>query len=137
MQKKIKVAFLIDNNNNWIEKYLKESILIKKNKKFSSKIYSNYKQIKNNEIVFILNYTKILNSNFLKKNKLNLVLHASNLPRRVLRTTMANFEKKNKIIMTLFEAVKNVDSGKIFAKDQIKLNGTELYDEIRYAKPRL
>ena len=31
MQKKIKVAFLIDNNNNWIEKYLKE-ILIKKNK---------------------------------------------------------------------------------------------------------
>ena len=46
---------------------------------------------------------------------------------------MANFckKKKNKIIMTLFEAVKNVDSGKIFAKDQIKLNGTELYDEIR------
>ena len=139
MQKKIKVAFLIDNNNNWIEKYLKKSILIKKNKKFSSKIYSNYKQIKNNEIVFILNYTKILNSNFLKKNKLNLVLHASNLPkgRGFAPLQWQILKKKNKIIMTLFEAVKNVDSGKIFAKDQIKLNGTELYDEIRYIEAKI
>ena len=39
--------------------------------------------------------------------------------------------------MTLLEAVKNVDSGKIFAKDQIKLNGTELYDEIRYIEAKI
>ena len=60
MKKKIKVAYLLDNTNSWIKKYLKKSTLIKKNKKYSSKIFTNYRRIENYEIVFILNYTKIL-----------------------------------------------------------------------------
>ena len=67
MKKKIKVAYLIDNTNSWIKKYLKKSTLIKKNKKYSSKIFTNYGKIGNYEIVFILNHTKILKLNFLKK----------------------------------------------------------------------
>ena len=64
---------------------------------------------------------------------MNLVLHASNLPkgRGFAPLQWQILKKKNKIIMTLFEAVKNVDSGKIFAKDQIKLNGTELYMKMK------
>ena len=34
MKKKIKVAYLLDNTNNWIEKHLKKSTLVKKNKKY-------------------------------------------------------------------------------------------------------
>ena len=134
MTKKIKVAYLLDNTNSWIKHYLRKSGLIRANKKYSPKIFTNYKRIKNYDIVFIVNYTKILKSNFLKKNKLNLVPHASDLPKgkgfaplqwQILR-------KKNKINICLFEAAEKVDSGNIFEKNYFYLKGTELYDEIRY-----
>jgi len=78
--KKYKVTFLIDTSNNWIEKYLKKKNFGLK-KEFKFKFESNYKKIKNQDIVFILGYTKILKNNFLKKNKYNLVVHESNLPK--------------------------------------------------------
>ena len=81
MTKKIKVAYLLDNTNDWIKKYIKKSQLLNKSKKFYSKMFTNYKNIKNYDIVFVLGYTRILSPIFLKKNKLNLVVHASNLPR--------------------------------------------------------
>ena len=37
-------------------------------------------------------------------------------------------EGKNRIPICLFEAVKNVDAGKIYLKDEIILNGSELID---------
>jgi len=67
IKKKIKVAYLLDNTNNWILSYLKTSKLLNENNKYNSKIFTNYKKIINYDVVFILNYTKILKRNFLKK----------------------------------------------------------------------
>ena len=67
IKKKIKVAYLLDNTNNWIPSYLKTSKLLNENNKYNSKIFTNYKKIINYDVVFILNYTKILKRNFLKK----------------------------------------------------------------------
>ena len=138
MKKKIKVAYLLDNTNNWIEKHLKKSTLVKKNKKYSFKIFTNHRRIQNYQIVFILNYTKILKSNFLKKNALNLVIHASDLPKGkgFAPLQWQILEKKNKINICLFEAVKKLDSGRIFFKNYLILKGTELYDEIRYLEAK-
>jgi len=139
MKKKIKIAFLLDNTNNWILQYLKKSKLLKKNNKYYSKIFINFKKIINYDLVFILNYTKILKPNFLKKNKLNLVVHSSDLPKGkgFAPIQWQILEGKNKIYTTLFEAVEKFDSGKIFEKDYIFLKGTELYDEIRYYQAKL
>ena len=67
-KKKFKVTFLIEKNNNWIEQSL---IKYKFNleKKYSFRIQKNYKNIKNEDIVFILNNTKILPENFLNKKE--------------------------------------------------------------------
>ena len=67
IKKKIKVAYLLDNTNNWILRYLKTSKLLNENNKYNSKIFTNYKKIINYDVVFILNCTKILKRNFLKK----------------------------------------------------------------------
>ena len=45
---------------------------------------------------------------------------------------MADSWKKNKINLCLFKAATKVDSGEIYEKDFILLDGTELYDKIRY-----
>ena len=134
MKKKIKVAFLLDNTNSWIKNYLKKSGLIRTNQKYSSKIFTNHRRIKNYDIVFIINYTKILKPNFLRENILNLVPHLSDLPKGkgFAPIQWQILGKKNKINISLFEAVEKFDSGKIFEKDYFFLKGTELYDEIRY-----
>jgi len=139
MKKKIKVAYLLDNRNSWIEQYLKESSLIKENKNYSFKIFKNFRKIKDYAIVFIINYTKILNSNFLKQNRLNLIIHASNLPKGkgLAPLQWQILEKKNKISVCLLEAAKKFDSGRIFLKDHVLFKGDELYDEIRYLEAKV
>ena len=130
--RKYNVTFLIDKSNDWINKYLKKSFL--KNYKFNFKISKNFKKIKNQDIVFILNYTKILPKSFLIQNRLNLVVHASNLPKgkgfAPIQWQILN-NKKN-ILLCLIEAVERVDSGSIIEKKSIKFKGYELNGEIRH-----
>ena len=134
MQKKIKIAYLLDKSNDWIKKYINKSNLLKKNKKYAPKIFLNPSKVKDYDVVFIIGYTKILKTSFLIKNKLNLVVHESNLPKGkgFSPVQWQILEKKNKINVCLLEATKKVDSGKIYGKSYISFNGTELYDKIRY-----
>ena len=85
-------------------------------------------------IVFFLSYFKLVGEDFLKKYKHNLVVHESALPKGKGWSPLfwQILEGKNRIPIVLFEAEKNVDSGAIYLKDFIKLNGTELYEEIRF-----
>ena len=138
MTKKIKVAYLLDNTNDWIKKYIKKSQLLNKSKKFYSKMFTNYKNIKNYDIVFVLGYTRILSPIFLKKNKLNLVVHASNLPRGKGFSPIQwqILKNKKRISFCLFKAEKKLDSGEIYEKHSLLFKGTELYDRIRYMQAK-
>ena len=129
---KYKITFLLDKENNWIEIYLKK-FNFKLNNKFLFKITNNYKIIKKQDLVFVLSYTKILPDSFLKRNKLNLVVHSSKLPsdRGFAPLTYKVLQNSNIIFFSLFQVVRKVDSGSIFLRTKLKLNGTELYDELR------
>jgi len=131
-KKKFKVTFLIEKNNNWIEQSL---IKYKFNleKKYSFRIQKNYKNIKNEDIVFILNNTKILPESFLSKNKLNLIVHASKLPkdRGFAPVQYQVLRGKNIIDISLLEAAKEVDTGDIFLRDKFMLDKDDLSNEIR------
>ena len=129
---KYKLTILLDDKNNWIRKYL-DKFDFKLRNKFLIQIQNNYKVIKKQDLVFVLSYTKILPESYLKKNKLTLVVHASKLPkdRGFAPLTYQVLKNSKKIYFSLFEAVKNVDAGNIFLIGKLKLNGTELYDELR------
>ena len=62
-----------------------------------------------------------------------MVVHSSDLPKGkgFAPIQWQILEGKNKIYISLFEAVEKYDSGRIFEKDYVLLKGTELYDEIR------
>ena len=127
------VTFLLDKTNNWIEPYIENFINTYKINKFNFKISFNHEKIKNNDIVFILGYTKILDECFLNYNKLNLVVHESNLPEgkgfSPIQWQILNGQ--NEITFTLFEAKKELDSGDIFLQKDVSFSGYELFDEIR------
>jgi len=132
-----KICFLLDKQNNWIKKYLiKEKF--KNNKKYKFFISENHKDAKDNDIVFIIGYTKILNKNFLNKNTLNLVIHESSLAKGkgFAPIQWQILKNKNLIDVCLIEATQKVDSGDIFEKISLKIKKTALYDEIRESQAK-
>ena len=78
----MKIGLLFDKNNDWISKYLlKKNFESIKGKNIKITIGNDIKKINNQEVVFILGYTKKITNEDLLRNKLNLVVHESNLPR--------------------------------------------------------
>lgn len=133
MKKKIyKVTFLTDKKNDWIKSYLSKKKFLFKNR-YDYKFSNNIDTIVDQDILFIVNYTKVLSDSFLQKNRLNLVIHASDLPKDRGFAPVANqvMRGKNQIYISLIEANEKVDTGCIFLKQKFYLKGTDLYDEIR------
>ena len=129
---KFNIAFLFDKKNNWIKNKLNFNLKTF-SKKFNFKFFYYYKKIKNFDIVFIIGYTKILKSNFLEKNKLNLVVHESNLPRGKGFSPVQNQirEGKTRIKINLIKAELKPDSGAICESTWMNIPRYLIYDEIR------
>ena len=137
LKKKFKVTFLFDNSNLWLKKYIID-YKYNLNKKFIFKFSSNRNKVLNQDIVFPVSYTKILPNSFLEKNKNIICIHASKLPKdkgsAPVQYQILRNEKK--IFISLFKATSKIDSGPIFLQDYFNLNGTELYEEIRYKQAK-
>tara|TARA_E500000178_G_C17013857_1_gene751872 strand:+ start:1901 stop:2563 length:663 start_codon:yes stop_codon:yes gene_type:complete len=132
VRKKYKVTFLLDRSNLWFEKQLKNFDFNLDNK-YIFKISKNNENIKNQNIVFPLSYTKILPKSFLEKNDLVLIAHPSKLPndKGFAPLQYQILKNKKKFYISLIKAVKKVDDGPIYLQNSFFLNGTELSDEIR------
>lgn len=129
----MKIAILT-SPNQWFIPYAKELNQQIKN----SKLFYNHTEIFNFDIVFILSYHKIIDKNFLKHNKHNIVIHASNLPQGKGWAPLFHqvIEGKNEITFSLFEADDKADNGDIYLQKNLKLNGLELYEELREKQAR-
>ena len=126
------VQLLVDNPNSWIIPYvikLKEEIIKKFN--FSVKLIYKHEDVIKGEVLCLLSCEKIFKN--LNYNDYNLVIHESDLPlgKGWSPLTWQVLEGKNEIPVTLFEAVESVDAGEIYAKEYLKLNGSELLPEIK------
>ena len=128
--KKIKITFLYDKKNDWILNDLKK---VKFQKKYLLKFSSNYKKIKNQDIVFFINLQKILPKKFLKQNSLNLVVHSSKLPKGKGFAPLFNqiLEGKKICFISLIEAVEKVDAGDIILQNKFEVDSSFLYSEIK------
>jgi len=85
------------------------------------------------DVCFILSYGKLVKADIRVRNKNNLVVHASDLPKGKGWSPLSwqILEGKNKIVVTLFEAEDAVDSGEIYLQDNIQFEGDELVGELR------
>ena len=100
--------------------------------KHNISLISSLEEITGGEILFLISFTKIVNSQIREKFKKCLVIHASDLPegRGWSPHIWEILKGKNKITLTLFEAVDNVDAGDVWKKSSFELEGHELYQEI-------
>lgn len=129
-REKIKITLLFDQANDWIAPFFDD---FKVEERFILKREYDYKKVINQDIVFILGYTKILNNDFLNSNLLNLVIHESALPKGkgFAPLQWQILEGKTTVPISIIVASEKVDSGEIVFQDKIELDGNELYHEIR------
>tara|TARA_B110000008_G_C16960056_1_gene559785 strand:+ start:766 stop:1404 length:639 start_codon:yes stop_codon:yes gene_type:complete len=129
----MKIQILVDNPNSWIVPYSKQLIeKIQNQFEIKPKLLFSQEEIVKGEILCLLGCETIFKD--LHLNKYNLVVHESDLPKGKgwSPLTWQVLEGKNQIPITLFEATESVDAGKIYASEYIKLNGSELLEEIKH-----
>lgn len=88
------------------------------------------------DFCFYLSCGQIVPANTLSQYRHNLVVHESDLPNGKGWSPLSwqILKGENKIPVTLFEAAKKVDSGKIYAQEWLEFEGHELIDELRVAQ---
>ena len=100
----------------------------------NSRLFFNHKDLDNSfDIVFILSYHNIISKEFLSKNKHNIVIHASALPKGKGWAPLfwQVLEGVKEIPFTMFEASEGVDNGDIYMQKVLQLTGYELNEELR------
>jgi len=129
----MRITILTDNEESWFIEYGNKLLEILVSKGHDVEYVFNKSNIRRGDISFLLSCSNIVNTEYLKLNNYNIVVHASDLPQgkgfSPLQWQILNGQ--NEITLTLFEAVKEVDAGPYYLKDKIKFIGTELYQELR------
>ena len=127
-----RITVLVDNDS-WILPHAIELVDELLRIGFDALLVREHKLVKKGWINFMLGCIKIMPEECLSKNEHNLVVHESALPqgKGFSPMTWQILEGKNEIPICLIEATKDVDAGKIWLKDLIKLDGTELNLEWR------
>lgn len=132
MNEKLKISILLDNPHSWIVPFaqdIRQGLL----EHYDVELYFKASEIPKGDILFLLGCTSIVSSEILQRNKHNLVIHESDLPkgRGWSPVSWQVLEGKNKIPVVLFEATEMLDAGPIYLKDYIELDGKELLTEIK------
>lgn len=91
------------------------------------------------DICFLLSCERITPRAILERNKHNIVIHSSALPKGkgMSPLTWQILEGKNDIPTTLLEAGEKVDSGDIYLQKTLHFEGHELSDEMKEAQGRM
>jgi methionyl-tRNA formyltransferase len=84
------------------------------------------------DILFLISCAEVISTEVRARFQACFVIHASDLPfgRGWSPLIWQIIEGRSTIVVTLLEAIDQIDAGKIWAQEEISFNGTELYDEI-------
>jgi len=119
---------ILTTKDQWFQMYA-----VNFSKKIGASLFYDYATIKGYDIVFILGFHTIIPEEILTKNKHNIVIHESALPKGKGWAPIfwQVLEGKNKIPVTMFEATKGTDNGPIYMQRTLTLTGFELNAELR------
>jgi len=128
----LKVTFATDKNS-WILPSLEKFIDKLKPRLKKVDLVFKSKDIKKGDLAFFLSFQEIVRQSILNKNTNNLVVHHSPLPKGKGMSPLSwqILEGKNNIPITLFEAVPELDAGKIYLQKEVIFDGTELLEDLR------
>ncbi len=124
---------LLDPSNNWLHCLVEEDLPEFESLGYKSRVIWSTDQIQEGDILFVLGFTRLIPEVSLRKNKFNFVIHESNLPdgRGFSPVAWQVLSGRSIIPVVAFSPTSDFDRGEIFCRDEIILEGHELYEEIR------
>lgn len=127
-----KVTVVVDNPS-WILPYAKRLVQLARENGDDATLVRTHAEVPRGDVAFYLGCVRITPLDVLRRNRRNLVVHESDLPRGkgFSPLTWQILEGKNNIPICLLEAGEKVDSGNIVFCDTMHFEGHELIDEIR------
>ncbi len=129
----MKITLLMDNPGSWFAPYADrlEAELVQRGHNLMRA--DSAQQIEEGDCVFFLSCEKIVPKSVLLRNRHNLVIHASALPKGkgMSPLTWQIVAGESEITVTLLEASEALDGGVIYLQDVIRFSGHELIDELR------
>lgn len=127
-----KISVVVDNDS-WVLPYAQEVTDWCNRSGDTARLCRTHDEIQEGTVAFYLGCVKITPPDVLARNRRNLVVHASDLPkgRGFSPWTYDVLEGADKVAVCLIEAAAQVDAGNIIYKDWINLQGTELVDDLR------
>ena len=127
----IKISILCTDSLHPANGYL-ESWIEAQSSDVQVKIFRDIRELVGGDFLFLISCHQFVNKAVRKNFRYSLVLHASDLPfgRGMSPHVWQILEGAGQIILTLLNADDKIDYGDIWHQHLIKLNGTELYNEI-------
>jgi methionyl-tRNA formyltransferase len=130
----MRIGFLYDPANDWLAHHFpQEAFAGRFAGRYSFEEHRDLAQVEGCAVVFLLGCTRLVPQDFLQRNGLTLVVHESALPkgRGFAPVQWQILEGQSEIPLCLFEATPEADAGDILATGLLRLDGSELYEEIR------
>lgn len=128
----LRVSVVVDSAG-WFDEYAQTLVKLLQERGCDSVFVRTYDEIISGDVAFYLSCTKITPPEVLSLNRVNLVIHASDLPkgRGFSPLVWQVLEGQNLIPLTMIEAAEPVDSGPIHMRSEIRFSGHELNSEMR------
>jgi methionyl-tRNA formyltransferase len=127
----MRISILSSNLDHPVIPYLKKWIE-KNSKNHDILLVTDIDDLKSGDFLFLISFLKKVPQEVRNLFTYSLVIHGSDLPkgRGWSPLVWQVLEGNSDIVLTLFEAVDEIDSGKIWKKEKIHFEGHELFDEI-------
>ncbi len=132
-EKPREISVIVDNES-WILPYAQNLVKSCNEQGDEAMLCRTHDEIKKGGVAFYLGCTKLSPPEVLARNKRNLVVHASDLPKGkgFSPWTYAVLEGKESLSICLIEAVEDIDAGNIIYKEHFALQGNELVNDLRH-----
>lgn len=126
------MTVLVNNPEGWVQPRAR-GFVDELSRSYRAAYVERTADVPEGDVAFFLGCSRIVGADVLGRNRLNLVVHGSDLPRGrgFSPIPWQVLEGSNRIPLVLFEAEETLDSGPIYFRDVLELDGTELLDEIR------
>ncbi|MDZ4855244.1 MAG: UDP-2,4-diacetamido-2,4,6-trideoxy-beta-L-altropyranose hydrolase [Nitrospirota bacterium] len=129
---------ILSDRTSWLNDYISELVLDWLSAGHRVLWVHDKHDLRPGDFCFYLSCGQIVPVSILSQYRHNLVVHESDLPKGKGWSPLSwqILEGRNKISVTLFEAAKKVDSGRIYAQESLEFEGHELIEELRVAQAR-
>lgn len=130
-----RVSVVVDNDS-WILPYAQQLVEAINKTNDNAQLCRDFDAILAGDVAFYIGCMKITPDEVLNRNKRNLVVHESDLPkgRGFSPLSWQILEGCNAIPICLLDMVEDVDAGPIVFKDYMNFDGHELFDELKAAQ---